>query len=46
MKRLLMWIVCYIPLGRLAPWVFGIAIRKKPRWYGWSKEGCRKTRRQ
>lgn len=31
MKRPLLWIVDNVPLGFLAPWVFGLAIGKMPR---------------
>lgn len=30
MRKFLMWIVWNIPLGKLAPWVFGLAIGSKP----------------
>ena len=30
MRKFLMWIVWNIPLGKLAPWVFGLAIDSKP----------------
>ena len=31
MRKLLLWIVWNIPLGILAPWVLGVAIRRMPR---------------
>ena len=30
-RRFLMWLVWNVPLGRLAPWVLGLATRRKPR---------------
>lgn len=30
MRTLAFWLLDNIPLGRLAPWVFGIAIGRKP----------------
>jgi len=30
MRKILFWIVHNIPLGRLGPWVFGLAIGRKP----------------
>lgn len=30
MRRLLMWLVWNVPLGRLAPWVFGLAVGARP----------------
>lgn len=31
MRRLLFWLVDNVPLGRAAPWVFGLAIGRWPR---------------
>jgi len=31
MNRLLIWIVWNVPCGRLAPWLFGLAIKRKPK---------------
>ena len=31
MTKVLMWLVLNVPLGRLAPWVFGLAIGRRPR---------------
>lgn len=31
MKRIAMWLVWNAPLGRLAPWVFGFVIGRRPR---------------
>ena len=31
MRRVLLWIVWIVPLGRLAPWLFGLAIGRVPR---------------
>ena len=31
MRRFLMWLVWNVPLGKLAPWVMGLATRRKPR---------------
>lgn len=31
MKRFFMWLVWRVPLGRLAPWVLGLAIGRVPR---------------
>lgn len=31
MRRLLFWIVFNVPLGRLAPWVLGLALGRRPR---------------
>lgn len=30
MRRLLIWLVWRVPLGVLAPWVLGLAIRRVP----------------
>lgn len=30
MRKLLLWIVWNIPLGILAPWVFGLAVGRMP----------------
>lgn len=30
MNRFLFWLIDNIPLGRLAPYVFGLAVGKKP----------------
>lgn len=30
MRRFLLWLVWRVPLGALAPWVFGLAIRRLP----------------
>lgn len=30
MRRVLFWLLDNVPLGRLAPWVFGLAIGRKP----------------
>ena len=30
MRRILFWIVDNIPLGKLAPYVFGLAVGRKP----------------
>jgi len=30
MRSFLFWIIHNIPLGKLAPWVFGLAIGRKP----------------
>ena len=30
MRTLLLWLACNIPLGSLAPWVFGLAIGRRP----------------
>jgi len=31
MRRFIWWVFNNIPLGRLAPWVFGLAIGRRPR---------------
>lgn len=31
MSRFLMWLVDNVPMGRLAPWVFGLAMGRWPR---------------
>jgi hypothetical protein len=31
MRRFLMWLIDNVPLGRLAPYVFGLAIGKMPK---------------
>lgn len=31
MRHLLFWLLDTVPLGRAAPWVFGLSIRRKPR---------------
>lgn len=31
MRKMLLWIVDNVPLGKLAPWVFALAIGKMPR---------------
>lgn len=30
-RRALMWMVWNVPMGPLAPWVFGLAIGRRPR---------------
>lgn len=30
MRRFFMWLVWHVPLGRLAPWVLGLAIGRVP----------------
>jgi len=30
MRNLLFWLVWNIPLGRIAPWLFGLAIGRMP----------------
>lgn len=30
MRRILFWLVDNVPLGRLAPWVFGLALGRVP----------------
>ena len=29
-RQFLMWLVWNVPLGRLAPWVLGLATKRKP----------------
>lgn len=31
MRRFLFWLIHNVPLGPLAPWVFGLAIGRMPR---------------
>lgn len=31
------WLLAYAPLGRLRPWIFGVAIGRRPHYVGPSK---------
>ena len=37
-QRILLWIVWYIPLGKLAPYVIGFALNSKPHKRGYWNE--------
>ena len=31
MRRFLFWLIWNVPLGRAAPWVLGLAMKRRPR---------------
>lgn len=43
-QRILFWIVWYIPLGKLAPYVMGLALGSKPQKRGrWNEKKKKKN---